>query len=66
MIVGDPIRRVPSFGNELTSLDAKKTLQGRVIYIHPERRYYTVELTTDKGHTIRESYYFPGRGNACD
>jgi hypothetical protein len=45
-------------------MDAKKPLQGRVIYIHPDRRYYTVELTTIKGSIFRESYYFPGRGNA--
>ncbi len=35
---------------------------GVCVYIHPERRYFTVEFTLGKkGCRIRECFYFPGR-----
>ena len=30
----------------------------RVIYVHPKRRYYTVEFIFDRG-SFRESYWLP-------
>lgn len=32
-----------------------------VVYIHPLRRYYTVEFDMGGGNKIRESFYFPRR-----
>ena len=29
---------------------------GRVVYIHPEKRFFTVEFTTETGSHFRESY----------
>lgn len=34
-----------------------RQLIGRVIYIHPERRYFTVEAVVN-GQAIRESFHF--------
>lgn len=36
-------------------------MEGRVVWIHPQRRFYVLEF--DKGgRRFRESYYFPGHG----
>ena len=35
------------------------TLPCRVVYIHPKRRYYTVEFTFGRGRRFRESYFLP-------
>lgn len=44
------------WGSDSTSeLQQKRT--GSVVYIHPEKRYYTVEYRLPKG-TIRESYTY--------
>lgn len=37
------------------------TKTGRVVWIHPERRFYVVEFEFERGK-VRESYFFPGRG----
>ena len=29
---------------------------GEVVYIHPKKRFFTLEFTTDRGRKIRESY----------
>lgn len=37
-------------------------MTGRVIYIHPARRYYVVEFrSTVTGETFREAFFFPDR-----
>lgn len=37
-----------------------KLLPCRVVYIHPERRFYTVEFRSEvTGETFRESFLFP-------
>lgn len=36
------------------------TKTGTVVYIHPDRRFYTVEYELGSGK-VRESYYFPAR-----
>lgn len=35
------------------------TLPCRVVYVHPDRRFYTVEFTFDRGRSFRESYWLP-------
>ena len=35
------------------------TLPCRVVYVHPQRRYYTVEFTFGRGRRFRESYFLP-------
>ena len=35
--------------------------KGRVVYIHPQGRFYTVEFTARNGQTWRECFYFPER-----
>lgn len=37
-----------------------RQLTGRVIYIHPERRYFTVEAMVN-GQAIRESFHFKSK-----
>ena len=32
------------------------SLTGRVVYIHPKKRFFTLEFTTASGARIRESY----------
>lgn len=32
-----------------------------VIYIHPERRFYTVEFNMGRGNRCRQSFFFPRR-----
>ena len=34
---------------------------GRVVYIHPKRRYYMVEYTGANGSPLRESFAFEHR-----
>ena len=63
MQVGDKITFIPSaFEVEKSGKPPdrwQKPLQvvGRVIFIHPQRRYFTVEAEVN-GRTIRESLYF--------
>lgn len=35
------------------------TLPCRVVYIHPEKRFYTVEFTFERNRRFRESYWMP-------
>lgn len=43
---------------------------GKVVYIHPLRRYYTVEFSFERMDGVvlsyRESFYFPERAGAPD
>ena len=57
MNIGDKKPEVFHFG------DVKGiTKTGRVVWIHPERRFYVVEFKIEN-HRVRESYFFPGRGD---
>lgn len=61
MMVGDIVRR-KSFalqGNFDFSSGEKTPMEGKVIYIHPEGRFYIVEFKV-RGGTVREC--FLGRG----
>lgn len=53
MNIGDRIPCKVRFGEELDTKYANQT--GTVVYIHPEGRYYTCEITVDGGK-FRESY----------
>ncbi len=63
MRIGDEVTRQPvTLRGEFESDESqrslvRKILTGRVVYIHPERRYYTVEFRLF-GWTFRESFYF--------
>ena len=35
------------------------TLPCRVVYVHPEKRFYTVEFTFERNRRFRESYFMP-------
>lgn len=43
---------------------------GKVVYIHPQRRYYTVEFSFERMDGVvlsyRESFYFPDRAGASE
>nr|DAI07149.1 MAG TPA: hypothetical protein [Caudoviricetes sp.] len=60
MQVGDRVCRAPTCGERGPALPPTR---GRILYIHPERRYYTVEFYMPRGRKFRESYLI-GRGNA--
>lgn len=68
MIVSDQVRQRPSFGDSkyCPQQSMPDLLPCDVVYIHPQRRYYTVEFTFPQGRKFRESYCFPGRGNAWE
>lgn len=57
MNIGDKKTEVFHFG-EASGI----TRTGRVVWIHPSRRFYVVEFEIG-GHRVRESYFFPGRGD---
>ena len=52
MQVGDVVKRYP--------FESENQLTGKVIYIHPERRFYTVEFDCGMGRHFRQSYFFYG------
>ena len=60
MVVGDK-------KTEVCFIDGhNRTLTGRVVYIHPARRFYIVEFmfgqTADgRPYKFRETFYFPNR-----
>lgn len=57
MSIGDDKTEVFHFGD-----GHGITRTGRVVWIHPARRFYVVEFTIG-GRKVRESYFFPGRGD---
>lgn len=60
MKVGDRIGHMcPTYGD--SHGDADKKYPGVVVYIHPQRRYYTVEFDMGNGMRCRESFYFKFR-----
>lgn len=65
MKTGDRIGSLPlSCGEDYPN--RRKFYPGRVIYIHPQRRYFVAELELPGGHHVRETYYFnaPASGTA--
>lgn len=56
MEIGDRKSALIHFG------DGKpRRMTGKVVYIHPERRFYVLEFSLGPCR-LRESYYFPFRG----
>lgn len=51
--IGDVITRELSFGD---MKGEKIRMTGRVVYVHPEERYYTAEFEFPRGRTICESF----------
>ena len=50
--------KVGEYKTEMVS-EIDKTMTGRVIFIHPRGRYYTVEFENN-GTVVRESYLIEG------
>lgn len=58
MTVGDTIsKRIKIYDPSLGSAMQAVTVTATVVYVHPERRFYTVECKLPGG-TIRETEYF--------
>lgn len=56
--VGQTVKRLVNFSPDKPSgrPEDKETLYGKVIYVHPKGRFYTVEFTLWDGSTIRSCY----------
>lgn len=62
MKIGDiTYKHAPSVYNDEAARvnDNQRTIPGIIVYIHPQRKYYTVEFTF-KHYKFRESYCFKG------
>lgn len=61
MMLGDEFVEIPTLYCE----DGRRCvipMPSRVVYIHPQRRFYTVEFRSPvTGETFRESFYFADR-----
>ena len=55
MRIGDKFR-APIY----PSVRERKLEEGTIVYIHPEKRFFTVEFITETGIPIRESYHPAG------
>ena len=61
MMIGDEFVEIPTYSCEDPGRGAVPMLS-RVVYIHPQRRFYTVEFRSPvTGETFRESFYFADR-----
>lgn len=58
--LGDKIRAKPTVegGSAGKTFEATE-MTGKVVYIHPERRFYTLEFQNEKGFRWRECYFYP-------
>lgn len=67
MMVGDKLPgMVPSYGATCTGFASDdEGYTATVVYIHPQRRFYTVEFTFGRGRRFRESFYFPDRAGGA-
>jgi hypothetical protein len=53
--IGDIVRHVPNIeGRQYMS-----PMPCRVVWIHPDEVYYTVEFTFDRGRRFREAFFMP-------
>ncbi len=57
MQVGDVLHIRPNFYCEYGMTDEIKVQACRVVYLHPEDRFYVVEFTSALGRTWRESFF---------
>lgn len=61
MKVNDKRRETPSF-DSTAGMDDVGPMDCRVVYVHPQGRFYTVEFKSPvTGETWRETFYFPNR-----
>lgn len=61
MNIGDTLKLVPSV-NLRDDTGVRRALPCRVVYIHPEKRFFSVEFRSEvTGQTFRESFHFPNR-----
>ena len=51
--IGDTVRRRIQCGQKLDEIGK---FEGKVVYIHPERRFHTVEFLINS-HVMRQSYH---------
>lgn len=68
MMVGDKLPgMVPSYGATCTGFASDgEGYTATVVYIHPQRRFYSVEFVFARGRRFRESFYFPDRAGEPD
>ena len=57
MKLGDILYIRPTFSTEYMLEDSKAPRKCRVVYIHPEGRFYVVEFHSELGRAWRESFY---------
>ena len=65
MTVGDRIRRkVPFYATDNCTIHSMELVEveATVIYIHPERRFFTIECHLPSGRSFRTTEYFYPRG----
>ena len=56
LTVGERCKKYICYGVDNQNGNSKDVpIRGRIVYVHPEGRYYTVEFPMPKGN-IRESY----------
>lgn len=61
MNVGDIVTEQPTFYSK-AGIEDTGPRKGRVTFVHPEGRFYTVEFRSEvTGQTWRESFYYPER-----
>ena len=60
MTVGQKLIRTPCLFNTFGHRDGVPQ-ECTVVYVHPQRRFYTVEFTSQYGLKFRQSYYFEDR-----
>lgn len=61
--IGDKLpSMVPSYGSTCSGFVSDgQAFTATVVYIHPQRRFYSVEFVFARGRRFRESFYFPDR-----
>ena len=60
MQIGDILTLVPTIYGTKCGLEELDPMPCRVVYIHPQHRFYTVQFTSRiTGETWREAFYFP-------
>lgn len=58
MTVGEKVTEQPYFGSAYGMMEHMSgLLTGTVVYIHPLGRFYTVEFTSGRGISWRESFF---------
>ena len=58
MKVGDKVRRTIKVYDDASGQTTAVPVEAVVVYIHPERRFYTLECKMPGGRAFRETEYF--------